>query len=659
MSILAVSGLVRRFGDRVVLRDVTFRVAQGERIGVVGPNGSGKSTLLRALASGETDAGTTARRRGLRVGLLEQELAAGERTIAGLVGAARARLDRLEVELRELEGKLAEPEAFARYAELQAAFEHAGGYDFPGEVERVLGGLGLDAIARDRPLATLSGGERARTALARLLLEDPDLLLLDEPTNHLDLAALEWLEKHLLARERSVLVVSHDRYFLDRVTSRTLALIDGAVRAYRGGYSAFARERARELLETERRADRQSREVARQQAFIERERAGSRARQARGRAKQLARLERQAPPAERSAIHWRPTALPLGSERVLETTALTIGFDVPLLRTPALRVERGMRIAIVGPNGSGKTTLLRTLLGERLPLEGHIRAAAGARVASFAQSGSAPLPDGSVLEALCSSAPLDQQQARDLLARFLFRGEEVFRDVGTLSGGERARLALAVLAARPANVLALDEPTNHLDLDAREALEVVLAAYDGTVLLVSHDRYLVDRLATHTWLVDRGAVRPFEGGYSKMRKALEAERAPEMARSRDAAASVGSAHRMAGAGATGAPGRPVRAPRSGSVRERGGGDSAPPKASRPGARKRQISARPPREPRLAELERRIADLERRLEELAQRVAEVAQAGNFMESRRAGEEYGALERELRALYEEWASAEQPL
>ena len=644
MSLLAVAGLTKRYADRVVFRDVGFRIAPGDHVALVGANGAGKSTLLRVLATGEVDAGTIARRRGLRVGLVEQELAAGDETVDGVVGRARTRLDALEAELHSLEGRLGDSEALARYGEVQAIFEHAGGYDFPGETERVLGGLGVGEIARDRPLATLSGGERARVALARLLLEDPELLLLDEPTNHLDLGALEWLEKYLLERERTYVVVSHDRYFLDRVTARTMSLDGGALHAYRGAYSAYARQRARESLEVSRRAERQSREVARQEAFIDRERAGQRARQARGRAKQLSRLQRLEAPEVRATIHWRPEVPPLGSERVIETTALAVGFDAPIVRAPPLRVERGSRVAILGPNGSGKTTLLRALLGERLPLQGHVHAAPGARVASFAQSGSVPLREGTVFEALRSAAPLDEQDARDLLARFLFRGEEVFREVGTLSGGERARLALAALAARPANLLALDEPTNHLDLDSREALEAVLAEYEGTVLFVSHDRYFVDRLATHTWLLDHGEVRTFEGGYSAMRKELEEDKA------RGESARAASAGRdPAGHGSE----TPTRSDPAGRPRPQPG--RAEGKANRPGARKRGISARPQRE-RLDDIERRIAELELRLEALAQRVADVAAAGNYMESRRAGEEYAELERALRGLYEQWAEGE---
>ncbi len=653
MSLLAVSGLAKRYADRVVFRDASFRVAQGDRVGLVGPNGSGKSTLLRVLAAGEADAGTVARRRGLRLGLLEAErVPAGEGTIDGVVARARARLDALEAELRALEGELGREEALARYGEVQAAYEHAGGYDFPGEVERVLGGLGLGEIARDRALATLSGGERARLALARLLLEDPDLLLLDEPTTHLDLAALEWLEKYLLDRQRSFVVVSHDRYFLDRVTTRTLALESGSVRASRGAYSAYARQRAREALEMERRVARRSREVVRQEAFIERERAGQRAKQARGRAKQLARLERLAVPERRAAIHWRPQVLPLGSDRVLDATALAVGFETAFLRTPPLRVARGSRVAIVGPNGGGKTTLLRTLLGEHFPLEGHVRAAPGARVASFAQSGSVPLPDGTVLNALRAGAPLTEQEARDLLARFLFRGEDVFREVRALSGGESARLALALVAARPANVLALDEPTNHLDLDAREALERVLGEYEGTVIVISHDRYLVDRLATHTWAISGGALRVFEGNYTSMRKRLEEERGLGEGR---------SGGPSPGAGAIRAQGPPlVGSRRREPPREVGGKAIAqggrPAEASRHRRPVKRSAGRAAA--RLRELEERIAAVEERLEALAQRVAEVAQAGNFMESRRVGQEYAELERSLRHLYEEWARPEGP-
>ena len=648
MSLLTVSGLARRYADRTIFRDVGFRVARGDRVGVIGPNGSGKSTLLRAIAAREADEGSIVLSKNTRLGFLEQELDPGAGTIRDLVDSARSRLDAMETELRSLEPRLSDPAALERYGEVQHAFEHAGGYDFEAQASRVLGGLGLGAIDSARALATLSGGERARASLAALLLSDPDLLLLDEPTNHLDLAALEWLETFLLEGERSLVVVSHDRYFLDRVTARTLVLDRGTLRAYRGGYSAYARESAREAIELERRTARQARAVERDEAFIERERAGQRARQARGRMKRLAKLEPIAEPERRSTIHWRPEAAPLGSDTVIETTTLSVGFDAPILRAPALRVPRGARVAIMGPNGSGKTTLLRVLLGERFALEGHVRAAPGARVAHFAQSGSAAAPDGAVLEVMRGSVPLSEQQARDHLARFLFRGEDVFREARTLSGGERARLSLAILAARSANVLALDEPTNHLDLDAREALEQVLSEFEGTILLVTHDRYLADKLATHTWLAERGDLRTFEGNYSQMKKALEAADKDLEIDRRRSVSRPGGPPRGPGSGR-----RPGAAPPAG----RRGSGIAEGKAIRdpaPGERGAgRAAARATK--RLTDLETRIAALERKLEELAQKVAEVAALGNFMESRRVGQEYADLERALRELYDEWAKA----
>ena len=624
MSLLSVAHLTKRFADRVIFADVGFNLARGDRVGVIGPNGSGKSTLLRTIAARDPDEGTIVTSRDLRVGFLEQELDSASGTVQDLVDRARSRLDALETELRALEPEVSDPEALARYGDVQHAFEHAGGYDFASQATRVLGGLGLGAIDPPRPLRTLSGGERARAALAGLLLADPDLLLLDEPTNHLDLAALEWLETYLLERERTFVVVSHDRYFLDRVTTRTLELDRARLRAYRGGYSAYARERARQALEADRRRSRQSRAIAHDEAFIARERAGQRARQARGRLKRLAKLERVEGVEARRSLHWRPEVPSLGSASVVETTALTLGVDSPILRTPPLRVARNGRIAIMGPNGSGKTTLLRALLGERFPLAGHVRAAPGARVAHLAQSGSADADEGTLLDGLRRAVPLTEQQARDHLARFLFRGEEVLRERKTLSGGERARFALAVLAARPANVLALDEPTNHLDLDAREALERVLDEYEGTLLLVTHDRYLADKLATDTWLLEQGELKTFDGSYSQMRKAVE-----------DAGRDV--------SGKTSVRERRERAP------------GAPPRGRRAEERGSNAAAVRKSDLRLRQVEERIGELERKLEALARKVGEVAVRGNFLESRQVGQEYAEVERALRQLYDEWARA----
>ncbi|HEV8229425.1 MAG TPA: ABC-F family ATP-binding cassette domain-containing protein, partial [Candidatus Limnocylindria bacterium] len=558
MSLLSVQAIARWYGEREVLKDVSFRLAQGDRVGLVGPNGAGKTSLLRIAAGLDApDAGAVAYARGTRVGFLRQELledAAG--TVEEHARGAAAHLRELEAELRDLESRIAggDPGTLERYADAQHHFEHAGGYDFEATLGRVLGGLGLGGL-RDRDVATLSGGERTRLGLARLLLDDPDVLLLDEPTNHLDVAALEWLERFLVEQAASCVISSHDRWFLDRVTSRTLSIEQLTVVEYRGGYSHYARQRAdREAAQT-RASARQAQEIARTEDFIRRYGAGQRSKEARGRGKKLARLERIEAPAHATRHTWGLEAADLGSETVLETTALAVGYGDPVVRTGPLRVARDARVAIVGPNGAGKTTLVRTLVGDLAPLEGYVSAAPTARVAYLEQAQAELTGGETVLDAMRSAGVPDDQEARDLLARFLFRGEEVDKLVSVLSGGERSRLALARLSVRHANLLVLDEPTNHLDLAAREQLEDVLREYEGTLIFVSHDRYFIDKLASELWLIGGGLLRRWEGNWSSYQR--------ERAQARDAPIVEYNAGRRAGDAASWGSRERESAPRQG------------------------------------------------------------------------------------------------
>ena len=670
MSILSVQAVGRYFGEREVLRDVSFRLAEGDRVGLVGPNGTGKTTLLRIAAGlDEPDSGMVAYARGTRIGFLRQELleeATG--TVEQHARGAAAHLRELEAELRAMEHALgdADQARLERYADLQHHFDHAGGYDFEGTLRRVMAGLGLaDLLARD--VATLSGGERTRLGLARLLLDDPDILLLDEPTNHLDVAALEWLETFLVERQMTALVSSHDRWFLDKVTSRTLSIEDRTVVEYRGGYTHYARQRAdREAAQTTA-AARQAEEIARTEDFIRRYGAGQRSKEARGRGKKLARLERIEAPTRTARHTWRLEAADLGSETVLETTSLAVGYREPVVRTGSLRIARDARVAVVGPNGAGKTTLIRTLLGDLAPLDGYVSAAPMARIAYLEQAQAELTGTTTVLETIRASSSLTDQEARDHLARFLFRGEEVDRVVGVLSGGERARLALARLSLRQANLLVLDEPTNHLDLAAREQLERVLDTFGGTLLFVSHDRYFIDKLATELWLIDRGLLRRWEGNWSSYQRERAAGREAKVveyeqdAKGRDIEGGDTEEGRERGAYRTERDSRAAgRVGQSDDVARRGKGPastgspaSPAPKREKPRANARSGPLR--RVSGLRAFEARIEAMELQLKQLTEKVAQIAQSGNYLETRRIGEEHAALERSLRALYDEWAKA----
>ena len=660
MSVLAVQAAGRRFGDRVLFSDVSFRLTRGDRAGLIGPNGVGKSTLLRVVAGLDApDSGSIALARGTRIGFLQQELLVD---IAGTVEAharaAAAHLAELESDLRSMERTLAtgDQDLLERYADAQHHFEHAGGYDFEATLGRVLSGLGLDAL-REREVRTLSGGERTRLGLARLLLDDPDLLLLDEPTNHLDVAALGWLETFLIEQDATVLASSHDRWFLDRVTSRTLSFEPAArgsrVVEYRGGYSQYARQRADRDAALTRAASRQQHEIARTEEYIDRFRAGQRSKQSRGRAKQLARLDRIEAPLGTATHGWSLAAAHLAGATVLEATPLAVGYgDRVVVGTPPLHVDRGARIAVVGANGAGKTTLVRTLVGQLPALDGYVSSAPTARVAFLAQAQAELTGDETVLEAMRDATGLDEQRARALLARFLFRGEDVFRSVGTLSGGERSRLALARLSAREANLLVLDEPTNHLDLAAREQLERVLEEYEGTIVAVSHDRYFIDKLASEIWDIRDGGLSRYAGGWTNFERARDEGRPlPDVA----ARAVIGPAAPRGGAG--------LRPTGRDATRRKGRGDprareaAAGPSGS-PAPTPRRIASSVRRVEGLRALEARIAAMELQLSQLAAKLEGIALSGDFMETRRLGAEHAELEASLRALYTEWSASAGP-
>jgi len=675
VSVLGAQAVTRRFADRVLFSEVSFRLAHGDRVGLVGPNGVGKSTLLRIAAGlDEANSGGIALARGARIGFLQQELLVDiDGTVEAHARGAALHLGELEARLRELEGSLASgtPALLEEYADAQHHFEHAGGYDFEAILGRVLGGLGLDAL-RDREVRTLSGGERTRLGLARVLLDDPDLLLLDEPTNHLDLAALEWLERFLLEQDATILVSSHDRWFLDRVTARTLSFEPapgGSARVveYRGGYSQYARQRADREAAQSKAAAKQAGEIARTEEYIDRFRAGQRSKQSRGRAKQLARLERIADPIAATAHHWSLEAAHLAGEKVLETTPLAVGHgERVVVRTPPLRVERGARIAVVGANGAGKTTLVRTLVGQLPALDGFVSSAPTARVAFLAQAQAELTGDETVLDALRSATGLGEQDARGVLARFLFRGDDVFRSVGVLSGGERSRLALARLSVQEANLLVLDEPTNHLDLTAREALERVLTAFGGSMLVVSHDRYFIDKLASEIWDVRDAGLKRYDGGWSVFLRAREEGRSlpdPDVSHG-------GDGHRATPSGAGAYDAAIRRASASGAVlrpARRAPLRRAPPPASRntapdvengavrKGGRRTASSVR--KVDPLRALEARIASMELQLSQMSRKLTEIAQAGNYLETRRIGAEHAELEAALGALYTEWTAAAQ--
>lgn len=539
MSLLIATGLSKAFGALDVFSGVDLRIEAGDRIGFVGANGAGKTTLLRILAGVEgATAGDVARKRGLTVGYLPQDPPpAGDYTLHEAMLTVFADLQAQAAALAELAHRLAEAaaagaddyaELLAAYGQAQTAFEVAGGYDYETRIRQVLGGLGFNEDEHDKPLAHLSGGERTRALLAQLLLAEPDLLLLDEPTNHLDLEAVEWLEELLLRWKGALVAVAHDRYFLDKVATRIWDMSDGRLEAYRGNYSAFHLQREMRRERQRREWESQQEFVAKTEDFIRRNLAGQRTREAQGRRTRLERFLRDEAvdrPQEQKQVRLGLTTQIRSGDLVLATKDLAVGYEQPLFFCPDTEVRRGDRVALIGPNGAGKTTLLKTILGQVPPLHGRVRFGASVQVGYLAQAQAGLDPEETVLDAILDVQNLPLAQARNFLGQFLFSGDDVFRPIGTLSGGQRSRVALARLTLQGANFLLLDEPTNHLDLDTQEILEEVLKQFPGTVLLVTHDRWLVQSVATHIWRVDGDALRVYKGNYDEYLKlrAVEAE----------------------------------------------------------------------------------------------------------------------------------------
>jgi ATP-binding cassette subfamily F protein 3 len=533
VAVLIASNLRKELAGNLLFDGVSFKLERRDRLSLSGPNGAGKTTLLRMLA-GETDihGGELAFSKGTRVALhdqrppLERSSSLREYVLSGA-----GDLVALEDELRQLEEAMAAGDHAAatmrRYSDAQARLEHAGGYAWRERTAGVVRGLGFAEADLDRALTTFSGGELTRASLARALAGDPDLLLLDEPTNHLDVSSLEWLERELASMDAAVMLVAHDRWFLEATTTAVLELGGGRSTFFPGPWHVWRREKAARALDAQKSADRVSADIARLERFVERFRyKKSKARQAQAKLTQIGRLEdeRSAAVDELLLLNRRQRALGfdfLKPARSGRTVLETVGLDVAagekhLLAGASFALERAEHVALVGPNGSGKTTLLETVLGRRDARGGKARLGHGVEPAYFSQHEVELDERLTVLETAQRETGLSRPQAQNLLGRFLFSGwDEHQKSVSVLSGGERRRLALALVVASGANFLVLDEPTNHLDLESREALEAALEAFPGTVLLVSHDRALLDAVAERTLAIEDGTVRSYDGGWAE------------------------------------------------------------------------------------------------------------------------------------------------
>ena len=569
MPVLTTTQLGHAYGAAELFHDLSLAVEARDRVGLVGPNGVGKTTLLLALAGLlEPHSGRVDRAADLTLGYLRQEavltFAGRENSVYQEMLTAFADLRRREAEMQAMEAAMGEAYSdglLAAYGELQEAFEREGGYQYQVEIKRVLQGLGFEQAEWDTPLLHLSGGQKTRVLLGRLLLEKPALLILDEPTNHLDMAAIEWLEGTLHRWDGALVIVSHDRYFLDRVVNRVWELSpDGndsaELRAWRGNYSAYVAQRREAQERAERLYAEEKARLESEADFIRKHIAGGQTDIAKGRLRQLTRdltlidqlglvtmaearrggqswielgarartltineaderIRAIRPPGDRRPrLNIRLGTFERGARVVLRLKDATIGYpDRPLFSTARVKLERGGRVALLGPNGSGKSTLLRTVLGELYPLDGEVALGEDVKIGYFAQAHDRLVPERRIIDEVWARVDMGRTEARGYLAHYLFRGDEVFKRVADLSGGERGRLALALLALEGANFLLLDEPTNHLDIPSQEALQEVLDAFEGTILVVSHDRYLVDRLAREIWSIEDGQLMVYPATY--------------------------------------------------------------------------------------------------------------------------------------------------
>ena len=527
MSLIRLENVTKLYDPDLILDDISVSIEHGDRIGLIGRNGTGKTTLIKIINGMLANfKGKVTSSKGLRIGYLSQEpdLARDctlRQEMLKVFEKRRALEDKMLLLAEEMETQEA-PDLLARYARIQEQHEQLGGYDYEHQINRILGGLGFSESDFNLPIQVLSGGQKSRATLAKLLLEAPDLLLFDEPTNHLDIKGIEWLENYLnIEYNGAVLVVSHDRYFLDKVVRKVWELAEHKIKIYRGNYSKYIATKQVEQLVGERAFKKQQAFIEHEEDFIRRNIAGQRTREAQGRRKKLQRLERvDKPKPDAPTIKLNFTPETRGGNDILrcKNVGKTFG-DKTIFTDLNFEVYRRDVIGIIGANGTGKTTLFRMILGEEPPTEGEMWVGPTLKFGYYAQELEGLNPDNEIIDEIWELRPQQTHgEIRSFLAKFLFSGDDVFKRIGNLSGGEQSRVLLAKLLLANANVLLLDEPTNHLDIPAREALEAALAEYPATLFIISHDRYLLNNLATKLLIFDGtpgGTANLFEGNYAE------------------------------------------------------------------------------------------------------------------------------------------------
>jgi ATP-binding cassette subfamily F protein 3 len=662
-------GVGKSFGGQVVFKELTWHITRGQRVGLVGPNGAGKTTLCRILLGEmEVDGGEVRRAKSTTIGYLPQEIAtAGDGTILSHLLAGFPEIRRLEDELELLAQEMSESENNAseelmhRYGERQHRYEQLGGYSLESRAKAILGGLGFSAEEFHAPLAKLSGGWRMRAALGRLLLVSPDLLLLDEPTNHLDLESLQWLEDFLAAYEGTVVIISHDRYFLNRVVDRIAELELGRFALYVGDYDDYQSQKLQrqEQLEAARHA--QAEQVEKMEQFIRKFRyKATKARQVQSRIKQLDRMEKVEVVRVPKRIHFRFPAPMRSGTVVSDLRRLHKAYGQTVVyRGVDFRLLRGDRVALVGPNGAGKSTLLKIVAGV-LPFEkGERILGHNVGVHYYAQHQlDALTPKNTVMEELGSVADMEMQpRLRGILGAFLFSGDDVEKAVAVLSGGEKSRLALAKMLLRPANLLCLDEPTNHLDVTAREILEEALEQFDATMLFISHDRYFINKVATKVVEVRDGQLAEYAGDYDYYLEKKEEEQGlgaggQGLGEKPGPAAEPRAPSAPKGTGAEGLGSPNPQPPTPNPQRDSSKSRSRESKRTEAETRQRKSREIAPLRARLKEVEAEIAAIESRVGKLSDEMANPELYKDGERARDVAREQKALEEQVASLYGKW-------
>lgn len=540
MGILRATDLTKSFGIETVFSGISFELRRGDKLGLIGANGAGKSTLMRCMLGLEAvDSGRVGIPEGETIGYVEQDASLGQGTLYDELSAAWQDVMQWQRDMARLEKEIAQEKDHERqqvlikqYGRITEKFERGGGYEYENIIRRVASGLGFTGGDLDRPISAFSGGQKTRISLAKALARRPDFLFLDEPTNHLDISMVEWLEEYLKDYSGGVLIISHDRYFLDQVATGILELEQHRIDEYRGNYTRYLVQKAERVASHTAAYEKQQEYIAKTEAYIDRFRAGIKSKQARGRQSQLSRLERLAAPVQADTLTFSFAALSECADRVAELEKVTAGYgDTTVFANLSLLIRKAEGVALIGPNGAGKTTLLKLLTGDLAPKAGKVKLGSRVKVGYFAQEHENLNSANRMLDEIMADFGLGEERARTLLGSFLFSGDDVYKVIGALSGGEKARLALLKLMMTGANFLILDEPTNHLDIPAKEAVEEAILAFPGTFLTVSHDRYFLDKVADRVIELSEGNLADYVGNYSYYRdkKAANPVKAPAKA----------------------------------------------------------------------------------------------------------------------------------